>query len=361
MRGKNYPRTVVILVYEERGVVTINTQQQHTRNNGVVARGSSQDEILRRCIDQMQRALGSRILEFLDDPDIIEIMLNPDGKIWIDRMSDGQHFSGIEMLPDRALLFLNTVADSLGISFNDQKSILQGELVLNGARIQAERPPTVSKPAFNIRKQASKVFPLMDYVDKQRMTSEDREYIIQAVHSRKNILVVGSTGSGKTTLTNAILAVLTEIAASDRILILEDTKELRCEQKNQVSMRTNLDTSMTMLVRSSMRKRPDRIIIGEVRGPEALDLLKAWNTGHPGGITTIHANSSYDALARMDMLLLEAVERPMHRLIGDAVDVLVFIERTNIGPKVTEILEIDRYNTETSQYNLKWIKKNERR
>lgn len=321
---------------------------------------SSQAEILRRCIDQMQRSLGPKLLEFLDNPDIIEIMLNPDGKIWLDSLSTGQHFSGEVMSTDRAILFLNTVADSLGVSFNDKKSILQGELLLNGARIQAERPPTVSKPAFNIRKQASKIFPLSDYVQKKRMTQEDQEYIVKAVQRRKNILVVGSTGSGKTTLTNAILAVLTEIAANDRILILEDTKELKCEQENQVSMRTNLDTSMTMLVRSSMRKRPDRIIIGEVRGPEALDLLKAWNTGHPGGITTIHANSSYDALSRMDMLLLEAVERPMHRLIGDAVNVLIFIERTKIGPKITEILEVDRYNPKTSEYDFKWIK-NERR
>lgn len=334
--------------------------KSQTQNNDMNACMSSQGEIHRRGIDQMQRTLGPRILEFLDDPDIIEIMLNPDSKIWIDRLSTGQKFSGHEMPADRALLFLNTVADSLNVSFNDNKSILQGELILNGARIQAERPPTVSNPAFNIRKQASKIFPLQDYVDKERMSPQDKEYIENAVKSKKNIVVVGSTGSGKTTLTNAILAVLTDISANDRILILEDTKELKCEQENQVSMRTNLHTSMTMLVRSAMRKRPDRIIIGEVRGPEALDLLKAWNTGHPGGITTIHANSSYDALSRMDMLLLEAVERPMHRLIGDAVDVLIFIERTNIGPKITEILEILRYNPAISEYDLHWIK-NERR
>lgn len=335
----------------------INSQTQDNRGK---INMSSQEEIQRRCIDQMQRALGPQILGYLDDPDIIEIMLNPDGKIWIDRLSTGQQFSGQKMTADRALLFLNTVADSLDVSFSDKKSILQGELILNGARIQAERPPTVSNPAFNIRKQASKIFPLEDYVEKGRMASEDKDYIVNAVRSKKNILVVGSTGSGKTTLTNAILAVLTVIASKDRVLILEDTKELKCEQENQVSMRTNLDTSMTMLVRSAMRKRPDRIIIGEVRGPEALDLLKAWNTGHPGGVTTIHANSSYDALSRMDMLLLEAVERPMHRLIGDAVDILIFIERTNIGPKVTEILEISRYNPITSEYDLTWIK-NERR
>lgn len=334
----------------------IDSQQNHAEKTNI----SSQDEIRKRCIDQMQRALGPRILELLDDPDNIEIALNPDGKIWTDKLSTGQQFSGHTLSADRALLFLNTVADSLAVSFNDRRSLLQGELILNGARIQAERPPTVSNPAFNIRKHASKIFPLEDYVEKSRITSTDKDYIEQAVQRKKNILVVGSTGSGKTTLTNAILAVLTKIAANDRILILEDTKELKCEQENQVSMRTNLDTTMTMLVRAAMRKRPDRIIIGEVRGPEALDLLKAWNTGHPGGITTIHANSSYDALSRMDMLLLEAVERPMYKLIGDAVDVLIFIERTSIGPKVTEILEVNCFNPKTKEYDFNWIK-NERR
>lgn len=331
----------------------------HQQNNGEKTSMSSQDEINRRCIDQMQRALGPSILELLDNPDIIEVALNPDSKVYVDKLSTGQQFSGHKISADRAMLFLNTVADSLGVSFNDRRSLLQGELILNGARIQAERPPTVSSPAFNIRKHASKIFPLDDYVEKGRMTSTDREYIEQAVRSKKNILVVGSTGSGKTTLTNAILAVLTKIAANDRLLILEDTKELQCAQENQVSMRTNLDTSMTMLVRAAMRKRPDRIIIGEVRGPEALDLLKAWNTGHPGGITTIHANSSYDALSRMDMLLLEAVERPMYKLIGDAVDVLIFIERTSFGPKVTEILEVSCFNPKLKEYDFNWIK-NER-
>lgn len=300
------------------------------------------------------------MLGFLFDPDVIEIMLNPDGKIWIDRLSSGQEMTNEIMRADRALFFLNTVADSLNVVFNDEKSTLQGELVIDGSRIQGERAPTVSNPSFNIRKRAQKVYTLEEYVSDGRITQEDADYITLCVKNRHNILVVGSTGSGKTTLTNAIIDTISREAPRDRLVIIEDTVELQCRQENAVAMRTNNYVDMKTLVRVSMRKRPERIIIGEIRGAESLDLLKAWNTGHPGGITTVHANSAKEGLTRLESLLLEAVPQPMERLIGEAVDTIIFITRTEIGPKVTEILNVNSFNPLKKDYEIQWVKKPEK-
>ena len=142
-------------------------------------------------------------------------------------------------------------------------------------------PPVALQPSFAIRVPAARVFRLEDYVGGTTMSEAAACALRRAVKSRQNILVVGGTGSGKTTLTNALLA---EIANEDhRILILEDTRELQCAAKDCVSLRTQASVSMRDLVRSTLRLRPDRIVVGEVRGGEALDLLKAWSTGHPGG------------------------------------------------------------------------------
>ncbi|NLL36159.1 MAG: Flp pilus assembly complex ATPase component TadA, partial [Fretibacterium sp.] len=164
-----------------------------------------------------------------------------------------------------------------------------------------------------------------------------------AIETRKNILIAGGTGSGKTTFVNAILDALAQIRKDDRVLLLEDTVELQCTMQNVFAMRTDpkSNTTMQKLVKASLRLRPDRIIVGEVRGGEALDLLKSWNTGHPGGICTVHANSARSALIRMEQLISEVSKTPMKDLIGEALDVVVFLKRVaQIGPIVAEIIEV---------------------
>jgi len=156
------------------------------------------------------------------------------------------------------------------------------------------------------------------------MTSAQADFLMRAVRERQNILIAGATSSGKTTLANALLA---EIAATgDRVLVLEDTVELQCAARDHVPLRTRQGVvSMTELVRSSMRLRPDRVVVGEVRGAEALDLIKVWGTGHPGGIATIHAGSALGALLRMEQLILEVAVNPPRALIAEAVNVVVHI------------------------------------
>jgi type IV secretion system protein VirB11 len=154
-------------------------------------------------------------------------------------------------------------------------------------------------------------------------------------------LVVGGTQSGKTTLANGLLHELsTAIGSTQRVLMIEETRELRCSVPNHIALRTTETVDMTRLVRTALRLRPDRIIVGEVRGAEALAMLKAWNTGHPGGIATVHANDARAGLIRLEQLVQEANVPPQPALIAEAVDLIVVIVRTPTGRKITEIARV---------------------
>ena len=202
--------------------------------------------------------------------------------------------------------------------------LLSAELPETGERFEGILPPAAPAPAFALRKRAVGVIPLARYVADAMMTAAQAAFLVQAVHERQNILIAGSTSSGKTTLANALLA---EIAATgDRVLVLEDTVELQCAARDHVPLRTRAGVvSMQELVRSTMRLRPDRVVVGEVRGAEALDLIKVWGTGHPGGIATIHAGSALGALLRLEQLILEVAVNPPRALIAEAVNVVIHI------------------------------------
>jgi type IV secretion system protein VirB11 len=176
------------------------------------------------------------------------------------------------------------------------------------------------------------------------MTSHQASVIRNAIKSRLNIVVSGGTGSGKTTLANAVIAEIVETAPDDRLVILEDTAEIQCVAENAVALHTSNSVDMARLLKSTMRLRPDRIIVGEVRDGAALTLLKAWNTGHPGGVTTIHSNSATSALQRLEQLTAEVSQQPMQSVIGDAVDLIVSIERTGKGRRVTDILHVETFS-----------------
>jgi type IV secretion system protein VirB11 len=211
-------------------------------------------------------------------------------------------------------------------------------------------------PTFNIRKRAVRIFTLPEYVRQNRMTQTDLDLVRKAIIDRKNFLVVGATGSGKTTLTNAILHEINALCPEHRIVSMEDTAELQIPQKNKVRMYSDEHTPMQKLLFSAMRQKPDRIVIGEIRNGAALDLLKSWNTGHPGGVTTLHANGCLEALSRLEMLILEAVPNPMQRLIGQAVGLVLYIEPLATGPTVTEIMEVMDYDHDKEEYIVNWIK-----
>jgi type IV secretion system protein VirB11 len=208
-----------------------------------------------------------------------------------------------------------------------------------GERFEGILPPVSMAPCFTIRKPAARIYTLTDYVADRIMLPDQARILSRAVVDRSNLLIVGGTSSGKTTLANALLA---EMAGLDeRVIMLEDTRELQCAAPDCVALRTKPGVvSLADLVRSTLRFRPDRIIVGEVRGAEALDMLKAWNTGHPGGIATVHANSGRAALYRLEQLIQEAVVTVPRRLIAEAIDIIVFIQGRGLARRIESINEV---------------------
>lgn len=303
---------------------------------------TAQHHSLSRLISKLQNALGDHLCLALEDPSVVEIMLNPDGRVFIERLGHGVAAAG-EMTRAAAETVIGSVAHVLKSQVDEDQPIVSGELPIGGHRFEGILPPIVAGPSFTIRRRASQLIPLDDYVRAKSMTASQASVIRSAVACKLNIVVAGGTGSGKTTLTNAILAEIVGHAPEDRLVILEDTAEIQCAAENAVCLHTSDTVDMSRLLKSTMRLRPDRIIVGEVRDGAALTLLKAWNTGHPGGIVTIHANSARSALQRLEQLTAEVSQQPMQAVIGDAVDLIIFIERMPKGRRVTEILHVSRF------------------
>ncbi|AQQ05406.1 P-type conjugative transfer ATPase TrbB [Roseibium algicola] len=281
-------------------------------------------------------AMGPQIADALADNLTTEVMVNPDGRLWLDRHGEGRVATGQRIGADEAERIIRLVASHIGQECHSGAPIVSAELPETGERFEGLLPPVAPAPCFSIRKPANVLYSLSDYVGAQILTPLQATAIREAIESHQNIVVVGGTGSGKTTLVNAMLA---EVAlGGDRVIIIEDTRELQCAAEDCVNLRTKSGTaSLADLVRSTMRLRPDRIVVGEVRGPEALDMLKAWNTGHPGGITTLHANSGHAALYRLEQLIQEAVITVPRRLIAEAIDIVVFLKGRGPGRRVETV------------------------
>ena len=299
----------------------------------------------------LRTAMGDAIAGWLADPAVIEVMLNPDGRLWVDRLGEGIAESGEALSPSDGERIIRLVAHHVGAEVHGQAPRVSAELPGTGERFEGLLPPVVTAPVFAIRKPAVAVFTLDDYAVTGVMTYREAAALRQAVTERRNILVAGGTGTGKTTLTNALLA---EVAKTpDRVVLIEDTRELQCAAPNMVAMRTKDGVvSLSDLVRSALRLRPDRIPIGEVRGPEALDLLKAWGTGHPGGIGTIHAGSALGALRRMEQLIQEAVITVPRALLAETIDMVAVLVRDGHGRRLAELARVDGLNPATGDYRL---------
>lgn len=265
------------------------------------------------------------ILPYLNDVRVVEIMLNADGAIWVDRAGEGMSCTDTAMTPAQAEAFLRFVATESGTTLTRDNPSLAGTLPHWGARVQGWMPPAVSSPTFTLRKPPAIIWSLDDYVEKRVITELQRDALIQAVLDRKNILVGGGTGTGKTTLANAILKAIAE-HTRDRLYIAEDRPELQCAARNKVTVLTERGKyDMRQAVFDALRARPDRIIVGELRDGTALDLLKAWGTGHPGGLATIHANDGPGMLKRFCQLVEEAVYPAPRDAVAEAVNVCVHL------------------------------------
>jgi type IV secretion system protein VirB11 len=286
----------------------------------------------------LRTAMGPAIAAALADPQVIEVMVNPDGALRLDRLGAGRCDTGTALGADQVERIIRLVASHARTEAHGAAPIVSAELPPHGEGLAGERfegllPPVAPGPCFSIRKPASRIYTLADYVSDGIMAAEVARTLSLAVVDRRNILVAGGTSSGKTTLANALLA---ELAPRDeRVILIEDTRELQCAAPDTVALRTRPGVvSMADLVRSTLRLRPDRIIVGEVRGGEALDMLKAWNTGHPGGIATVHANSARSSLYRLEQLIQEAVVTVPRRLIAEAIDLIVFIAGRGTGRRI---------------------------
>lgn len=297
-----------------------------------------------RAKKSLRASFGELALSALEDPQTVELLLNPDGNLWQERLGEPMKPIGrIERTYAEAIL--RNVAGYLGKEITRTSPLLEGEFPLDGSRFAAQYPPVVSAPSFQIRKKAVKVYTLDQYVEQSVMTERQCATIKKAVEDHRNILVIGGTGSGKTTLINSIIGRMTELDPAERLVIIEDTGEIQCKAVNSVPLHTTPETTMTHLLRAALRMRPDRILVGEVRGPEALDLLMAWNTGHEGGAATLHANNAPAGLKRLEMLVSMHRDspNPLQPLIAEAVDVVVHISREAYGRRVKGIITVSGY------------------
>jgi len=288
----------------------------------------------------LRTAMGPAIGAALADPAVIEVMVNPDGSLRLDRLGEGRVDTGERLKAAEVERIIRLVASHLRVEAHAGNPVVSAELPETGERFEGLLPPVSTAPCFAIRKPAAKVYTLEDYVADRIMMPLQVDALRKAVRDRRNILIAGGTSSGKTTLANALLA---EIARADeRVILIEDTRELQCAAPDCVALRTKPGVvGLADLVRSTLRLRPDRIIVGEVRGPEALDMLKAWNTGHPGGLATVHANAAHAALYRLEQLIEEAVVTVPRRLVAQAIDLVVFIRGRGEGRRVETIAEVD--------------------
>ncbi|GBQ33892.1 P-type conjugative transfer ATPase TrbB [Gluconacetobacter azotocaptans] len=303
-----------------------------------------------RGISMLRTAMGPAIAGYLADAAVVEVMLNPDGRLWIDRLSEGLSDTGETIAPADAERIVRLVAHHVGAEVHEAVPRVSAELP-TGARFEGLLPPVVTAPSFAIRKPAVAVFTLDDYVAAGIMMAGQAAYLRQAVAARRNILVAGGTSTGKTTLVNALLA---EVAKTgDRVVLIEDTRELQCTAPNLIALRTREGViTLSDLVRSGLRLRPDRIPIGEVRGAEALDLVKAWGTGHPGGIGTLHAGSVLAALYRLEQLIQEAVVTVPRAMIAETIDVIAVLSGRGNSRRLSELATVDGLDPATGSYRI---------
>ncbi|MGK6321330.1 P-type conjugative transfer ATPase TrbB [Sphingomonas sp. DT-204] len=291
----------------------------------------------------LRTAMGPAIAAALSDARVLEVMVNPDGALRVDILGEGRVDTDIRLDPAQVERIIRLVASHSRTEVHAGAPIVSAELPPHGngagERFEGVLPPVSLAPCFSIRKPATRIYTLLDYVADGIMSADTARVLSLAVVERRNILIAGGTSSGKTTLANALLAEMAHL--DERIILIEDTRELQSPASDTVALRIRAGAvTMTDLVRSTLRLRPDRIIVGEVRGPEALDMLKAWNTGHPGGIATVHANGPLAALFRIEQLVQEAVITVPRRLIAEAIDLVVFIAGRGTARRVDSIARL---------------------
>ncbi len=291
------------------------------------------------------------------DPEITEIMINGPACVFIEREGQIEPVPGVS-IPEKSLqVAVKNIARALGDEISEEKPLLDSRLP-DGSRVAAVIPPcSIGGTTLTIRKFQTRMFTAAELVRTGTMSERIVESLRDAVERRRNVLISGGTGSGKTTLLAALAAF---ISARDRIVLIEDTSEVQIAKPNVVRFEARREqpglppVTIRELLRATLRHRPDRILLGEVRGEEAFDLLQALNTGHGGTLSTIHANSARQALSRFTSCVLQSgIELPYQAIraqIGDAVQVLIHLERRQGKRVVAEALRVDRFDAMADGY-----------
>lgn len=287
-----------------------------------------------RLASALADALGPTVLDALSDPDVIEVMANPDQRLWVEHRPQGRILVGA--MPQASTeAAIRLIASSAGRTVNPHEPMIAAMLPpvealgRSRSRFQGMWPPLVAAPSFVIRKLGSVVWGLNDYVGTKIATQQQIEVLREAMTARKNVIVAGGTSSGKTTLLNACLA--EPCFQEARVVLLEDTAELNFTGEDAVGLVAEPPNTLRDLVKATLRLRPDRIVVGEVRGGEALEMLKAWNTGHPGGLGTVHSDGPVQAMQRIKDLAAEA-STVSNQTVVDAIGLVVFIRRDEHHP-----------------------------
>lgn len=296
------------------------------------------------------------VAHLMDDNAVQEIEINGQDDVWVER--EGSQLKAEIKITDTQIRTAIQVLARMGNK--DAKGGTKDGIIdarMDGFRVAAALPPTsVRGASICIRKHNPVLLRLESYVQSETFDAQWAEFFRRIIAEHKNILIVGSTSSGKTTFANALIA---EIDQTERVITIEDTPELKVHVPNWVSLESNEQANITTrdLVRLALRYRPDRIIVGEVRGGEAYDLLDAANTGHDGVISTIHANSSFDALSRFETLVLRGGTNWPHDAICAQIartfDYVIFMARRKGKRKLCEILELTDYDTDAKKYQYK--------
>lgn len=301
-----------------------------------------------------------KIMPFMKLPDVFEVYCNPDGRIWTISNKTGKTKTDVTLTPAEAMLIIKNVAAIDGRIIKDEDPSVDAKIPANSSfsmcRFHGDLPPIVENPVFNIRKHATTIFHLKDYVESGTMTQEQYNIVMRAIYNHKNIIVAGATGSGKTTFINAILAELAK--TNERIISIEDTNELQCLAEDYVPMTASGKVTMSMCVVKTLRMKPNRIVVGEVRGPEALALFQAWSTGHKGGCCSVHSNSAVETLVRLVDMTSQVAVNPQPRTIANAVDIIIYIRAVGNHRWIEDIISIDGYDDVKKEFLWQKLDKN---
>jgi len=298
------------------------------------------------------------IAHLIQDADVSEIMVNGSRRVFVERQGLVQEITDVRLDERNLRVAVKNIARALGDDISEEKPILDSRLP-DGSRVAAVFPPcSLGGTTLTIRKFQTRFFTAAELVRIGTMTSGVLATIRAAIDSDENILISGGTSTGKTTLLNALAAFL---PTNDRIVLIEDTAELQIDRPNLVRFEARREqadlpaVTIRELLRATLRHRPDRIIVGEVRGGEAFDLLQALNTGHSGSLSTTHANSAEQALARFSSCVVQSgVELPYQAVryqIADAIDLVLHLGRRGGARVVRELIRIERYDSRRDGYD----------